>query len=85
MSVKLELNEENLEYILTGLELYGLNLNSIWCIANSDKELKDEKYANVFYLYHRILNLSTDYKTYTRLEKPKKRKKVVNNVLTFFK
>ena len=41
-----ELDQEHLEYILTGLELYCLNLNSIWCF-NQDKELKEEKYTNL--------------------------------------
>ena len=79
-----ELDQEHLEYILTGLELYCLNLNSIWCF-NQDNELKEEKYTNIFYLYHRLLNLATDYRVCTKMVKPKKHKKVVNNVLTFFK
>ena len=41
-----ELDQEHLEYILTGLELYCLNLNNIWCF-NQDKEAKEEKYTNL--------------------------------------
>ena len=80
----IEVDQEHLEYILTGLELYCLNMNHIW-VVKQDVEEKNEKYANIFYLYHRLLNLATDYKVYSRMEKPKKNKKVVNNVLTFFK
>lgn len=79
-----ELDQEHLEYILTGLELYCLNLNHVWCVKQ-DVEMKDEKYANIFYLYHRLLNLATEYRVSSRMVKPKKNKKVVNNVLTFFK
>ena len=80
----IELDQEHLEYILSGLELYCLNLNHVWCIKQ-DADLKEYKYANIFYLYHRLLNLATDYKVCSKMEKPKKSKKVVNNVLTFFK
>ena len=79
-----ELDQEHLEYILTGLELYCLNLNHIWVIKQEEEE-RNEKYSNIFYLYHRLLNLATDYKITSKMEKPKKNKKVINNVLTFFK
>ena len=73
--INLELNQEHLEYILVGLELYCMNLNSIFAISNSDSEMRNEKYNNIFYLYHRLLNLSTNYETYSRLQKPKRKYK----------
>lgn len=83
-SFTVELDQEHLEYILTGLELYCLNMNHIW-VVKQDPEEKEIKYSNIFYLYHRLLNLATGYRVYSRMEKPKKNKKIVNNVLTFFK
>lgn len=83
-SFTVELDQEHLEYILTGLELYCLNMNNIWCIKQ-DVAIKEEKYANIFYLYHRLLNLATEYRVCSKMVKPKKNKKIVNNVLTIFK
>ena len=76
----IELDQEHLEYILAGLELYCLNLNHVW--VKQDLELKEEKYANVFYLYHRLLNLSTEYKVCSRMVKPKRKS---SNVVNFLK
>ena len=54
-TINIELYEEKLNYILTGLELFSLNLNNIWAVKK-DTEEQELRYHVIFYLYQRLLS-----------------------------
>ena len=74
--IKIELYNLELNYILTGLQLLCLNLNSIWTLKK-DTDIQDYNYANILYLYQYLMSKS-NFDNRINLEKPTKK-----NVLTF--
>ena len=76
--ITIDLYEEELNYILTGLELFTLNLNNIWAIKKESEEQEQRNHI-VFYLYHRLLGYSTDFDKYVQIkvDKPKNKLKKV--------
>lgn len=70
--ISIELYEEELNYLLTGLELFTLNLNNIWAIKK-DSEEQEQRYHIIFYLYERLLGYSTNFDSYVQIKmnKPK--------------
>lgn len=81
--VNIELYEDEVNYLLTGLELFILNLNNIWAIRK-DTEQQELKYAVAFYLYERLLQLDTNFEKYVNIQMPKP-KKNTKKVLNFFR
>lgn len=76
--ISIDLYEDELNYILTGLELFTLNLNNIWAIKK-DEELQEQRYHIVFYLYERLLGYSSNFESYVQIkvDKPKNKLKKV--------
>ena len=70
--ISIDLYEDELNYILTGLELFTLNLNNIWSIKK-DVDIQEQKYHIVFYLYERLLGYSSNFDSYVQIQinKPK--------------
>ena len=81
--ITIDLYEEEINYILTSLELFVLNLNNIWAIKK-DTEEQELRYTTIFYLYERLLNINTNFDKYVTI-KMQKPKKVSKKVLNFFK
>lgn len=81
--ITIDLYEEEVNYLLTGLELFVLNLQNIWAVKK-DAEENELRYTTVFYLYERLLDLNTNYDKYVTI-KMQKPKKVSKKVLNFFK
>lgn len=81
--VTIDLYEDELNYLLTGLELFCLNLNNIWSIRK-DEDGQDLRYTVVFYLYERLLAISNNPDKFVtiNMKKPKKNNR---KVLNFFK
>ena len=71
-TINIELYEEELNYILTGLELFSLNLNNIWAVKK-DTEEQELRYHVIFYLYQRLLSYSSDFDKFVqiKMQKPK--------------
>lgn len=73
-SINIELFEDELSYILTGLELFSLNLNNIWAVKK-DTDEQELRYHVVFYLYQRLLSYSSDFDKYVQIKMPKPKNK----------
>lgn len=71
-SINIELFEDELSYILTGLELFSLNLNNIWAVKK-DTEEQELRYHVIVYLYQRLLSYSSDFDKFVqiKMQKPK--------------
>ena len=76
--ISIELYEDELCYILTGLQLFSLNLNNIWAIDKNSEE-QERRYHIIFYLYHRLLGYSNNSDNYVqiKMDKPKNKFKKV--------
>lgn len=66
----IEVSDKTLDYILTGLELYCINLNNAYGIMHVDIDVRDNAYADVFYTYHYFLTMSDVARTRITLKKP---------------
>lgn len=73
--LNVKLYQEEINIICIALELYCLNLNSIWCMKK-DIDKQEQKYHVVFYLYQRLIEMSTNYEKYLQydIQRPSKRK-----------
>lgn len=76
--ISIELYEDELNYIITGLQLFTLNLNNIWAI-DKDSEEQEQRYHIIFYLYHRLLGYSNNFDNYVQIKmnKPKNKFKKI--------
>lgn len=76
--ISIELYEDELNYIITGLQLFTLNLNNIWAI-DKDSEEQEQRYHIIFYLYHRLLGYSNNFDDYVQIKmnKPKNKLKKI--------
>ena len=75
--VSLELHEREIQYLLVGLQLFCLNLNSIWTLKK-EGEQQELDYANVFMLYE-YLCTKVNFSSNLNLDRPHK------NILEFKK
>ncbi len=68
--INIDIYEEELNYILIGLELFNLNLNNIWAIDKDSDEQKQRNDIN-FYLYHRLLGYKNNFDYYCKEQNKK--------------
>lgn len=80
--LNIDLQQEELNILCIALELYCINLNSIWCMKK-DTEKQEQKYHIVFYLYQRLLSYSTNYEKYLNIDLYKPSKIKNKKLLTF--
>lgn len=78
----IKMSDKTLNYVLTGLELYCINLNNSYFLMDIDFDIRNEAYADVFYTYHYFLSM-TDSKERIRLEKPRITKKNKSDYIKF--
>lgn len=73
--ISIELYEDELNYLLTGLELFSLNLNNIWAIDKNSEE-QEQRYHIIFYLYNRLLGYSNNFDSYVQIKMNKPKNKL---------